>query len=78
MTHNYTELLLVKYLYNETNEQEQLEIESMLKLDSELRENLEMLAKRKALLPDVLFSPPTETINNILGYSQQNALEAHF
>lgn len=75
MGNTFTQDLLVKYIYGEANLFEQMEIEQALEQDWELKELFDLLTQNKQELPKVEFSPSRQTIQNILKYSSETALE---
>jgi hypothetical protein len=78
MNVNFTEDLLVKYLYNEVSIAEKHLIEESLDNDWELQELYKAMQKSHRELPKVQFSPSKNVIQNILKYSkEQTALEPH-
>ncbi|MGB1121660.1 MAG: hypothetical protein ACPG3Z_06670, partial [Saprospiraceae bacterium] len=79
MNINFTEDLLVKYIYGEVSIAEKHLIEESLDNNWELHELYEAMTKSRQELPKVQFSPKKSVIENILKYSsEQTALEPHF
>lgn len=79
MNINFTEDLLVKYIYGNVSIAEKHLIEESLESNWELQELYEMMTKSRRELPKVQFSPKKSVIDNILKYSsEQTALEPHF
>ncbi|MFT6937784.1 MAG: anti-sigma factor RsiW [Saprospiraceae bacterium] len=79
MNTNFTEDLLIKYLYGEVSIAEKHLVEESLENNWELQELYESMQKSHRELPKVQFSPEKNVIQNILKYSkEQTALEPHF
>lgn len=74
MQDKYTQLDLVKLLYMETSAADTLDMYEELEKNEALASDFEALKAARDLLPDVLFSPSTRTIQSILGYSDQHTL----
>ena len=70
-----TNELLIRELYRETSASESIRLREMIASDPVLRENYEELRDAYLELPKVTFSPSNTTIRNILGYSEQTAVE---
>jgi len=62
---------LVRYLYNETFEQETAAIKAALQTDMNLREIFEELLSAQQSLNGVKFSPGQQAINKILKYTSK-------
>ena len=75
MKQTYTKNHLLKYLYRETSLSETLAIEEALVEDRNLFEELQGLKEAYSQLPKVKFNPSSSTIDKILSYSKQTALE---
>ena len=76
---NFTEDLLVKYIYGEVSIAEKHLIEENLDNNWELQELHEAMTKSRQELQKVQFSPRESVIEDILKYSsEQTALEPHF
>ncbi len=75
MKHHFTLNHLIKYLYKETSASEKLAIDEALCVDFELAEQYDELLQGYRQLPKVSFSPSVSTIQNILRYSEQKAIE---
>lgn len=79
MKTNFTEDLLVKYIYGEVSLSEKHLVEETLDNNWELQELHEAMTKSRQELPKVKFSPRKSIIEDILKYSsEQTALEPHF
>ena len=77
MDNNSTQLNLVKFLYQESNAAESLEVLEALKKDPALRSEYKALQKAKNEFPKVKFNPSKSSIEAILRYSKETALEEH-
>ena len=75
MKHNFTLNHLVKFIYKETSTAETIAISNALQSDWELYESYEELKKSFNQLPQVTFSPSQDSIQNILRYSKETAVE---
>ena len=72
------ESLLLKYLYHETNSQENDVVENALASNRVLHELFEKLERSYRTLPKVTFAPKTSTLQSILRYSsEQPAIEPY-
>ena len=72
------ESLLLKYLYHETNSEENEVVEDALASNWKLHELFENLERSYRTLPKVTFSPKTSTLQSILRYSsEQPAIEPY-
>ncbi len=78
MKQNFTLNDLIRFIYNETSVFENEQIVEALNSDNELYAQFEELQVGKEMLPKVTFAPTTSAINNILRYSQETTMEAHF
>jgi len=78
METRYTLNLLVQYLYGETSILKKLEIENAIEHDSVLKREFLKLKSSFKQLPKVTFYPKDKTINAILNYSQESALNPSF
>ncbi len=74
MKQNYTQLDLIRFIYKETSAAETMDISEALSKDPLLSEEYEELFEGYRLLPKAKFSPKPSTLNTILGYSEQIAL----
>ena len=75
MTQPFTPELLVKFLYKETTASETLAVNEALYKDPELQSEYESLKQAHAYLPNVKFKPSSNTLQKILRYSEQTAVE---
>ena len=66
---------LVRFLYHETSIQESMSLASELAEDVFLKEQFEELVEGKASLDRVSFVPSSNTLKNILAYSQKSCFE---
>ncbi len=72
MQQNFTREILVKHLYNETNETEANAVEAALKNDSSLQQEFAQLRHVKNKIDeDAGDSPSNDSIQKILNYSKQ-------
>ena len=78
MKHNYTNNLLLKYLYNETSVLLKLEVENAINEDNQVRESYKELEKGYKMFPKVSFYPSDDTMSTILNYSQKQVLNTSF
>jgi hypothetical protein len=75
--HNHTPEDLIRYLYKETSQQENVEIEDSLCTDWTLREKFAVLKTSFERLNTIIQSPRTESVLNILKYATgQNVVKA--
>jgi hypothetical protein len=75
MTQPFTPELLVKFLYKETTASETLQVEDALYNDPDLQAEFENLRQAEQYLPKVKFQPSNNTLQKILRYSEQTAVE---
>ncbi len=75
MQQNFTTELLVKYLYHETTPSERHAINQELINNFMLREEFSELLFAFQQLPKVKFKPSKTSVQNILNYSKETALE---
>ena len=75
MKHNFTLNHLTKFIYRETTAAESIAISKALSEDWELFEAYEEMKKSYMQLPKATFNPSPSTIQNILKYSQETAVE---
>lgn len=73
MTKIYTEQTLLKYLYNESDFFETLEVEFALKDSKTVRQTYKDLKSIVGLLHTANLTPSDESISNILEYSRRTA-----
>jgi hypothetical protein len=74
----YTKNRLLQFMYRETGILQSHEIACILHQDAELNRTFAQLKQAKLLLPTVQFAPRTESVNAILRYSAETALEIDF
>lgn len=77
MTKNITQDNLIRYIYQETTEEESSLIEEALAGDFELKELYDSLLEGKAELDKVRMSPRQEVVNKIMDYSSRTAPQEH-
>lgn len=77
MEQQFTQDLLVKYLFKETSFSEKIMVESLLNEDDVLFEEYELLLNSQRQLPKVKFNPSNSSIHNILRYSEQTTVGTH-
>ena len=77
MQQPFTLNLLVKFLYRETTASETLAVNEALNRDPALLAEYNGLLEGYQQLPKVKFRPSRQAVHNILGYSEQTALEKH-
>ncbi len=71
MHNNYSPEDLIRYIYGETSPEMTKEIESALKNDWTLREKLSVLKTSFERLNNLIETPRTEVVLNILRYAAQ-------
>ena len=71
MTKTFTEDDLVRFLYDEVNEDERLEMRESLCADMELRASLDELNEAKELVENFSMKAPESVVSRIL-YASQN------
>lgn len=76
MTKTFTEDDLVRFLYNEVNEDERLEMKESLRADIELRASLDELKEGMSLLDTFTMKAPKEVVSRIL-YASKNLSVSH-
>jgi hypothetical protein len=69
MTKLFTETDLIRYVYGETSETENTEIENAIICDSGLNESLNELKLMYESLNNLIQSPPERSINNLFRFS---------
>ncbi len=77
MQHSFTQNQLLRFIYKETSIAETRAIQEGLEENQELFEKYQALMNGYQQLPKVQFNPSDSAIQNILGYSQQSAVEFH-
>ena len=75
MTKTFTEDDLVRFLYDEVNEDERLEMKESLCADIELRSRLDELEEAKSALDAVTMKAPSDVVSRIL-YASKNLQSA--
>ena len=75
MTKTFTEDDLVRFLYNEVNEDERLELIQSLSADIDLRSSLDEMEEAKSLLESFELKAPEEVVSRIL-YASKNLQSA--
>lgn len=70
MDQSYTNDLLIKYIYSETDIAEKFEIENAIENDSKLNRAFLRLYYAYKSLPRVLFRPSERVVNNLLLFSR--------
>lgn len=70
MTKTFTQDDLIRYIYQDNNEQEQSELEEALLIDNDLFEAYREIAEITEELNRIDLCPSEETINKILNYSK--------
>jgi len=78
MKHNYTNNLLLKYLYGETSILLKLEVENAIQEDDQVKERFQELQKGYKMFPKVSFYPSDKTMNAILNFSNKQVLNTSF
>ncbi len=76
MTKTFTENDLVRYVYGETDEVENIEIESALLCDSEVQEQYIQLSEVKARLNVAEYSPSDFCVKSILEAAKKLTLQS--
>lgn len=76
MKHNFTLNHLTRFIYKETSVAESMAIRTALQKDWNLFEEYQELKKANDQLPKVTFNPSPDSIQNILRYSKETAVEA--
>lgn len=77
MKHKFTSNDLIRFLYKETSVAETMGIAESLSDDQLLLEEYQALKNNFQQLPKAKFSPSQRTIQNILRYSENSAVETH-
>lgn len=70
MIKTFTQNDLIRFLYHETSEQEEREINKALICDSELQEQYKELIATKSQLDVARLEPSAMVVENILNYSR--------
>lgn len=66
MIKTFTPTDLIRYLYHETTEEENREIESALLCDADLRQQYHELKEILAGLNEALLSPPDDVVSKVM------------
>lgn len=74
--HTYEEDL-VRFMYRDLDADAAMALADGIDSDSEMRQAYDELLAAKHQLPKALFNPSEQTLENILRYSRQTALEPH-
>ncbi len=74
MIQTFTQLDLIRFIYNETTNEQQRNIELALLCDNELMEEFKSLKSTVNALTEVSYSPSNSTIEKILNYSKSSNL----
>ncbi len=75
MTKTFTKDDLVRFLYDEVNEDERLEIKEALYTDMDLRASLDELKESMSMLDGFLMEAPKDVVSRIL-YASKNLQSA--
>ena len=75
MTKTFTKDDLVRFLYDEVNEDERLEIKEALYTDMDLRASLDELKESMSMLEGFLMEAPKDVVSRIL-YASKNLQSA--
>lgn len=75
MTKTFTENDLLRFLYDELNEDERLEVKESLSADMELRSKLDELKEAKSALDAFTIKAPSDVVSRIL-YASKNLQSA--
>lgn len=67
--HNYSPEDLLRYLYKETSSEETAAIEKAIESDWTLREKLSVMKTSMERLSNIIVSPRTESVLNVLKYA---------
>ena len=74
MEQNYTENQIIRYLYKEVDVFEHFEIEDAIEHSVAVRDQYRALKRSFDQLATLQINPSTQSVNNILGYSQSTSL----
>jgi len=74
MQNNYTEDLLIQYIYNELDRKEYTLVENKLIENLELKKELEVYNRLIRHLDDLKVNPDQRTIDSILEYSRRKSV----
>lgn len=76
MIQTFTQLDLIRFIYNETTTEQNREIELALLCDNELMEEHKTLKLTVNALNEVSYNPSKSTLKKILNYSKSTKLHA--
>lgn len=76
MIQTFTQLDLIRFIYNETTIEQHREIELTLLCNNELMEEYKSLKSTVHALAEVTYNPSNSTIETILNYSKSTNLHA--
>ncbi len=74
MIKTFTENDLIRYVYDETSEVENLEIENVLLFDSTTQDDYSQLEELKSQLDTVEYAPSENVVKNILNKAKELTL----
>lgn len=77
MIKTFTQADLIRYLYHETTEKEEREINKALLCDTELRAKYASMCAIKNEMDAAQLEPSSQTVQNILQYSKSTAAVKH-
>jgi hypothetical protein len=77
MIKTFTQADLIRYLYHETTEKEEREINRALITDTHLREQYNSMCALKREMDIAQLDPSAETVQNILHYSGSTSAVKH-
>ena len=75
MTKTFTEDDLVRFLYNELNEDERVAMKALLRTDVELQSRLDEMQEAKSMLDGFEMKAPKDVVSRIL-YASKNLQSA--
>ena len=75
MTKTFTEDDLVRFLYNELNEDERVAMKALLRTDIELQSRLDEMQEAKSMLDGFEMKAPKDVVSRIL-YASKNLQSA--
>jgi len=75
MTKTFTEDDLVRFLYNELNEDERVAMKALLRTDIELQSRLDEMKEAKSMLDGFEMKAPNDVVSRIL-YASKNLQSA--
>ena len=76
MIKTFTQLDLIRFIYNEISTEQHREIELTLLCDNELMEEYKSLKSTINTLTEVSYDPSNSTIDTVLNYSKSTNLHA--